>query len=65
MVAFYIMSSGTHPYERNGETFLTECNIVHDSPDLSAVQDKVACDIVASMLAADPPKRPSAAQLLR
>ena len=39
MVAFYIMSSGTHPYERNGETFLTEWNIVHDSPDLSAVQD--------------------------
>ena len=65
MVAFYIMTKDKHPYAPNGRNYEIESNLANDKPDLSAVTDLVACDMLTSMLAADPTKRPSAAQLLQ
>ena len=65
MVAFYIMTKDKHPYNPNEREFEIESNIGNDKLDLSAVTDLVACDMLTSMLAADPSMRPSAAQLLR
>ena len=62
MVAFFIMTKGKHPY---GKSYEIESNIVEDNPDLTAVKDEVACDMLTSMLAGDPTKRPSAAKLQR
>ena len=65
MVAFYIMTKRKHPYNPNERDFEIEWNIANDKPDLSAMNDEVACDMVTSMLEGDPTKRPSATKLLQ
>ena len=64
MVAFYVMSGGTHPFHAASEEDV-EKKIACGNPDLSAVQDQVAVDMVKTMLADDPDDRPSALSLLR
>ena len=62
MVAFYVMSGGTHPFHAASEEDVENQT---GNPDWSAVQDRLALDMVKPMLADDPDDRPSAPSLLR
>ena len=67
MVIFFILTKGKHPYalDENIVYHKVESRIADNEPDLSAVDDPVACDMLTNMLAADPKERPSAMELLR
>ena len=58
---FYILTRGLHPY--NAHT-IVEMKIRKGEPDLSAVSDPVALDMLKKMLPANPKERSSAASLL-
>ena len=66
MITFYVMSKGTHPFEPPASgTKTTDTLIIEGQSTLSAVKDKVALDLVKSMLDSEPSKRPSATKLLK
>ena len=65
MVIFFILTKGKHPYALDEKYHKVESRIADSEPDLSAVDDPVACDMLTDMLAADPTERTSAAELLR
>ena len=66
MVVFYVMSGGIHPFHAASAADV-ENKIVngYSNSDLSAVKDRVAVDMVETMLEDDPADRPSADTLLR
>ncbi|KAI0230590.1 hypothetical protein LSAT2_019084 [Lamellibrachia satsuma] len=68
MVVFYVLSGGIHPFDDASHTASDThipINIINDNSDLSAVKDRLAVDMVKTMLAANPADRPSADTLLR
>ena len=66
MVAFYMISGGTHPFHAASAADV-ERKMVNgrSDSDLSAVQDQVAVDMVKKMLADLQADRPFADTLLR
>ncbi|KAI0213537.1 Serine/threonine-protein kinase/endoribonuclease IRE1, partial [Lamellibrachia satsuma] len=63
MIAFYVMSKGKHPFGTDNRHDRDE-RIMHGNPNLSAVQDPLALDMVNSMLAFDRKERPQAKELV-
>ena len=61
----FILSGGRHPYG-DDETMRNE-RIKNNRPTLTHLvgSDLLACDLIQSMLSADPKKRPSAARILK
>ncbi|KAI0230589.1 putative serine/threonine-protein kinase irlD [Lamellibrachia satsuma] len=69
MVVFYVRSGGIHPFDdttsHTASDAVVQKNIISGKSDLSAVKDRLAVDMVKTMLAANPADRPSADTLLR
>ena len=63
MLGFYILTKGKHPYDARAADEI-ERKIRKGEPDLSAVTDPVALDMLKKMLPANPKERSSAASLL-
>ena len=64
MGAFYMLSGRIHPYDATLPADI-ERNIINDNPDLPAVSNRVALDLVRPMLAANMADRSTAEALLR
>ena len=64
MIAFYVMSREKHPFGP-GSQHDKEKRIMAGDPNLSAVQDQLALDLVKTMLVSDQTKRPQAKELVQ
>ena len=64
MVGYYITSRGKHPFHASTCHYV-EHKILHDDPNLSALNEPIVQDLIVSMLQPEPTDRPSAATLLR
>ena len=67
MVCFYIITRGKHPFEPAGHDFTTtkvEENIIKNNPDLSQVDDPLACYLLNCLLVTKPGDRSTAERVL-
>ena len=62
MLVYYVLSGGRHPFVDS--PYSCKRNIVNGRYDLSAIEDRAARDLVASMLCSVPDCRPTVVECL-
>ena len=68
MICFYVITRGKHPFKPADKGFTVtnvEDNIINNDPDLSQVDDPLACYLLNCMLVKNERKRSKAEHLLK